>query len=261
MSTTVLNKSKMRLILSMAISYLTFIITLNILMIIVLNDYGQIDVWGWKKVILFSILIVAYYAYNIACMMIVSLSYYIIESLNQLLERKIMMKDETSEKEMRKILKNSCKIHDKLCELFETLSLLYTINTLTIFLSFLFASVFSVFGVYSYIKAPSVQRLILNVMFCIWNSLFLPYVFWTVTYSSWIERDGRQTVDLMRRLMFQEKYLDSLGELDIFYRQVIHRTPFVSVMVDRINWNFFFTVLSGIFSFSIILIQFYDVSD
>lgn len=249
----------------MAISYLTFIISLVISMILVLYKFDLMPVWGWKRMILFSILIITYYAYNIACMMIVSLSYYIIEALNQLLERKIVENDEDEpsedEDEMRKILRNSCKIHDKLCELFETLSLIYTINTLAIFLGLLFSSVFSVFGAFTYIKAPSGQRLMLNVIMAFWKFQFLPYVFWTVTYSSWIERDGRGTVDLMRRFMFHEKYLDCLGELDTFYQQVIHRTPFVTVMVDRINWNFFFTVLGGIFSFSIILIQFYDVSD
>lgn len=260
MSTSAVNTFQKRMMLAMAASYLSLILILLIALTLVLNSFGLTAVWGYPKILLINVLVFTYYSYNIACLMIMSLSFYIIDALNQLLEVRIKSNDEPSEDEMRQFMRNSCKIHDVICEMLESLSIIYTINSLTVYLGFMYGSVFWIFGIFAYFQAPSSHAILLIATMFVWNLQFIPYVFWSVTYSSWIERDGRRTVDLMRRFMYHEKYLDCIRGLDTFYQQVIHRSPFVSVLIDRINWIFFFTILSGIFSYSIILIQFSDIA-
>lgn len=261
MRPVVIESSKIKFIIGMVVFYLSLTILCQIVVYTILVKTNLNVFWTRDKVIAYNLGLTLYLIYNIACMMVVALSYYLIHSLNELIEELTLKKISPSEFKMKRLLKFISKIHDAFCEVLTCVSTCFTLNTLSVFTGFLFTTVFIIFSMFSFIKAPSESRLLMSILLLTFDLQFMPFLFWMLTYSSWIERDGRRTVDLMRQFMSDEKYIDCLKELDIFYQQVIHRSPFVSCVLDRINWNFFFITIGGIFSYSIILIQFYDVKD
>lgn len=178
-------------------------------------------------------------------------------ALNKFLE-KCITNNET--KEQIDVVKKASIMHDKLCDVFESLSAFYLISNL-IFLSFtMFFYVFFIYSFYVYLKTPSDIMFHLSMSALLWTIFYFPFVFGIMACSSWVQTEGSKTADLIQQLANKDKKLKCLKSSIVLTFQSAHRKPTITCGLFKLNWKTFAALIGSILSFSIISIQFYDVS-
>lgn len=193
-------------------------------------------------------------------MMILSCAHSQLHALNTYLSLNLQKYREVS---VVQVIKTTSILYDNLCDVIETISFFYCLIILIFLWGFLYFYVFVFFSFYLYVQVPSDDLFTYSLGSTGWLLYYTPCVLWIVVFSSWIEQDACITADLIQQLVnqkHQSRELKSFKSLNILMQQISHRRPKISCGLFAINWNFFFTVIGGIFSFSIILIQFSDDS-
>lgn len=196
--------------------------------------------------------------FSTTVMMTISCAYHQIQSLNAFI---MECSNEPHRKSVGKVIREASIIHDKLCDLIDNFSTLYLFNILLFLIGFLYFSVFLCYAIFVYYQTPKVQSLLFLLSNFMWILYYIPCALWMVTFSSLTEHEGLRTADLIQQLMNVEKTSKPSRRLNIMMLQMSHRTLQISCGgMFVLNWKLFFSLMGGIFSFAIILIQFYDVA-
>lgn len=156
-------------------------------------------------------------------------------------------------------LKKLLVIHDKFCDVFESISKFYFINVLIVLLVFMYFCVASCYILFVFLMSPEMKTFFFLLVSVLWTLFYSPCVFWILTFSSWIESEGLKSAFYVSEIQRNARNINHSKISNIFMLQIMHRRPKVSCGMFDLNWKFSFGLLCSIFSFSIILIQFYDV--
>lgn len=207
--------------------------------------------------IFFSISVYSNMIFSLALMMTLSCAYQQLVSLN-----KFLSKLSTDQNQMlNKLLLNRVAIiFDKMCDILDGTSKFYLFSLLGFMLGFAYFNMFFIYLLFLNIKLASREILYFSASSTLWMFYFSPGVIILTTLASWIEREGRKTVNIMQQLInCDNNNTRDLKSLHLLIQQTSHRSSRISCGLFLLNWKFFFSMLGAIFSFSIILIQFYDV--
>lgn len=192
-------------------------------------------------------------------MMALACGYYQLAALNCFLQKNIEKKILMASNEV--ILKASM-MYDKICDAFEAISHYFLINNIVFFASFVFFNIFFHYSVYVDIQIsndPSIKYFVNTAL--VWSMYFSPAVVWILTFSHWVQSEGCKTADLVNDLANQERNLKTLRIAQRMTMMVAHRKPRITCGLFELNWKSYFAMVGSIFSFTIIIIQFYDVSN
>lgn len=193
-----------------------------------------------------------------SCMMLISCSFYQLLALNNHLKICISLSDSIN---IIRIIKKTLIMFDKLCDAFESISAFYMLNNLICLCCFLYFNVFLFYVFYVFLKNPSDFLFYFALTSLMCSLLYAPLVFHLMVYSSWLQSEGNKTADLIQQLANKDKSLRSLESSVVMMLFVSHRKPKITCGLFDLNWKTFFGIMASIFSFSIIAIQFYDVSN
>lgn len=207
--------------------------------------------------ILFNMTLVFFLLLGVCLLMTVACMIFQLKALNHLLMKLLKSSDDVLTVQ---VIEKTSIIFDKLCDVSEDFSSFFLVDILIYLLSLTFFSTFFLYTFYVLLLSPDYKLFYFLLISLMWIFYYLPPVILIVTLSSLIEREGIRTADLIQQLTVKSKHLKSLKRSEIVMQMMTHRRPKISCGFFDLNWNFFFSMLVTIFSFGIILIQFYDVS-
>lgn len=181
--------------------------------------------------------------------MIMTCAYYQLHALANSLEKLSLDGQKISTVQ---VAKRVAIILDRICDIFETLPRFYLVNICSFLLGFSYFTIFFLYAMYLNITNPN-EFLFNGVL---WIFYYSPFVLWMTILASQINSDTRRVANLIQRMASLEMDALSLRKSNILMLQMMHRMPKISCGLFELNWKFFFSILSAIFSFFIILIQF-----
>lgn len=236
----------------------------NIIYVIVvfsiINNFNALDISSKisarNKIIFFSNIFLLMHN-TVSFIMALITGYYQLVGLNRFIQSCIDRRIKLSNNE---VITKVSMVYDKICDAFDAISQYFLISNLIFFAAFIFFNILYHYSIYVYFKTPSVSIIYFVHTALVWSSYYTPAIFLMISFSHWIQKEGRMTADLVQDLANQE---NSVKSLRLSYRMtlmVAHRKPSITCGLYELNWKFFFAIVSSIFSFTIIIIQFYDVS-
>lgn len=191
-------------------------------------------------------------------MMMLACSYFQLKALNTTVKKIYKSHDNAT---VRQIIKTISIMYDTLCDAFEEFSSFYFPNNAVFISGFLYYNILFYFVVFIYIKNPNERNFLFGLISFLWVAFYAPCIIWLITFASWIEKDGVKTANLIQKLANVDRDPTYLKLSKILMQQVTHRRSKITCFMFDLNWKFFFSMLGGISSFTIIFIQFYDVAN
>lgn len=189
-------------------------------------------------------------------LMMMACGYYQLQALNNFL---LELSESSDDIFSRRKLKKISIMFDTLCDVFEEISSFFLLNIFFYLIGFVYFNTFCLYIGYILFLSPNYKLVFFLIITLMWVFYYLAPVIWIVTFSSLIDREGIRTADLIQQLSVKCQNLKSLESSEIVMQMVTHRRPKISCGLFDLSWKFFFALLGSIFSFGIILIQFYDV--
>jgi hypothetical protein len=199
-----------------------------------------------------------YMIYGVTYFLIVCMISFQFKALNQILARNSKI---TSESGTKNLIKEIRKIHDDLYEVIEAISSYFVINCLTFLLILFFTGIFLAFVIFIFVQNPKLDTFFYFLTILHWLLLFFPFFVIITYFSNRLEEDAGETIKILENEAISRNSKGIMKSLDSFHKQSLHRRPVLSFGLLEIDWISAFTIMNGIFSFSIILIQFYDVKN
>lgn len=191
-------------------------------------------------------------------MMTLSYGYLQIKALNKFLVRTIQGHRRIC---IPNVIKKVSILYDSLCDLHDSISTFYMLTNLIFLMGFAAYHVIFFYSLYVYLKNPSIEQQVYLLAVAMWCFFHTPCMVWIMTFSSWIESEACKTAELTQLLANQDELLEeTLRSSFIMTLQTNHRKPKIKCGLFDLNFKMLFTTIAGIFSFSIISIQFYDVA-
>lgn len=184
--------------------------------------------------------------------MIMSSAFYQLHNLNTLLMQLVENRQGLT---TIQIIKRTAIMFDIICDIFDGISGYYLVNISNFLLGFSYFNIFFFYSVYMNFKHPN--EFLISSM--IWILYYSPFVLWMTTLASRIGLEGQKTADLIHHIVNKEMNPKTLRKSNLLVQQVFHRIPRISCGLFELNWKFFLYLTGFIFSFSVILIQFYDI--
>lgn len=191
-------------------------------------------------------------------MMILACAFYQLSALNNHLKKCI---SNPTELDVSDIIRNTSIMYDKLCDVFDSISAFYMLSILMFILGSTYFIVFFWYLLYAFLAVSSNDLGYFLTTTILWCLYYLPCILGMNMYSSWIESEGLRTVDLLLLLAYKDAKLKSLKSSIVTTLQAAHRRPKITCGLYELNWKALFAMMGSIFSFSIITIQFYDISN
>lgn len=195
---------------------------------------------------------------SVTLMMTLTCAYFQLKTFNNFLSK--LIADPRKKSNIQIIIRTSI-LHDSICDCCEAISRFYNLLIMIFFFEFVFFNIFFFYLVYSLFKVYTLELFYFTLTGVLWISHYAPCIFWVTMFSSWIESEGLKTGNHIQMLANVEKNLETLKKLTSLMQQVTHRSPKISCGMFDVNWKSFFGMLGAIFSFWIIMIQFYDVTN
>ena len=208
-----------------------------------------------KNAFLFLSSVFTYMQFSLSFMTLLLCTYLQISSLNKFLSSNFRGISFCN------IIKKSSIIYDKICDICENLSIFFLIHNIFFVAGFEIFTIFFFYSVFVYYRTPSSAGLIYVLAAFLWFSFCAPYLLWVATLSSWIELEACKTFSLIQLLKKQSRNVNIVKRSNNFSLLFFHRKPKIVAGGIVLNWKGFFIILGTIFSFTVITIQFYDVSN
>lgn len=227
------------------------------IIIYILDSLQLTNVLGIRNKILFFGSIFLYVSFFSSQVMILSCAYYQLHSLNFFLTTLRI----NNTRSLHKVIYMTSIIYDMLSDVFDEISKFSLINILIFLLGFFYFNIIFYFTLFINFKTPSDELFYFSSAIFASLHYFAPGILWLITYSNWIEQECCKTSDKVAFLIGREKSSKSFRVGRNLMQQLSHRKPKISCGLFDLNWQFFFAILSGIFTYFIILVQFHDVYD
>jgi hypothetical protein len=199
-----------------------------------------------------------YMIYGVTYFLIVCIVSFQFKALNQILPK---ISKSTSESGTKALIREVRKIHDDLYEVIEAISSYFLINCVTFLLILFFFGIFLAYVVFIFVQNPKLETFFYFLTILHWVLLFFPFFVIITYFSNRFEKDSMDTIKILENEAISRNSIGIFKSLDSFHKQSLHCRPVLSFGLLEIDWFSAFTIMNGIFSFSIILIQFYDVKN
>lgn len=242
---------------SVILAQTAFFIIIMISWFYIFDKLDMIGALSFKNAICAYASAFFYLYYNSGMMMVASCVHYQYRAANILLKKFLRS---PPEKSISSIIKNASNIHDQICDICDAISAFYLINIVFLLISFSIFNMFSFYSLYIFIRDPRYRLGYFMLSAFVWLLYYGPCLLWTITYSVWIQREGLKALKLIQQLALRKATKQNIRKLLIAMEQMTHREPKISCALFDLNWKFLFSFAGGIFSSTIILIQFYDVA-
>ena len=239
----------------MFIGYIALFLFLATNLVFTFKDLNIVEYLTGKDKFIFFGVFFFLMPLSVSFMMFLSCGYHQIRALNNVLESSIQNYYFIC---ASTVIRKTSIIYDKLCDVFDLISAFYALNTLVNLSAFTYFYVFLFYDIYTYSRSPSKGLLDFTFSNLLWCLYYTPFVLYMTTLSSWIHSEGCKTGHLIEQLA--KKTNKPLGSSHIMMLQTKHRQAKISCGFD-LNWKSFFALTAHVFYFSIIVIQFYDVSN
>lgn len=199
-----------------------------------------------------------YVQFLASLMMFLAFGYYQLSALNEYLKKCIKNKVEYSSAD---VISNVAIMYDEICDAFDAISSFYLLSNLCVIMGLTFYVVFAYYSLYVYLKKPTKELGYFLLSSYLWCGFYSPCVIWMMRLSAWIEIEGLITANLVQILANKENSLKCTKSSIQFALLASHRKPRIFCGLYDLNFKANFALLCSTLSLSIILIQFYDVSN
>lgn len=158
-------------------------------------------------------------------------------------------------------LRDASKIYDRICDIFDDLSEFYLPLCIIFLVGLFYYMIFFIYGLYIYYEKASESLSYFLACAILWILYFSPTVIFSMRLSSWVRTEAGKTVDCIQKLANRQNDQKVVKDSYIVNLLAAHRKPRITIGLFELTWKSLFTVCTLIYSFAIILIQFYDVSN
>lgn len=190
-------------------------------------------------------------------MMILCCCFYQYRALNSFLKSCLENPQRAS---IPRVIKKSAIMHDQMCDIYDAISAFYLLNNYVFLIGFSYFSIFFGYSIYISAQNPNYRLSCFMITSFLWIFYYAPCVIWTVTYAGWTRDESCKASDLIQKLANNDLSKKNFKISTALMLQMTHRRPKISCGLFDLNWKHFFFTLGEIFTFIIILIQFYDVA-
>lgn len=220
----------------------------------------KLDFDRWMSVkneIFLSVSVFQYLQFCTSLMMLVSSGYCQLLALSNHLKTCV---EECMESPARDVIKQTMIIYDRMCDVFESISAFYLISNLIFLLGLTYFTVFFYYSLFVYYNNPTEELGFFTAICYCWCLYYSPFMIWITIISSKIETEGTKISNLVQQLANMNNELENFRSSNLMYLLTAHRKLRIHFGIYDINWKASFASTGSIFSFCVILIQFYDVS-
>ena len=210
---------------------------------------------SFKNKFIFFALLYTFLPFNLGSWMITKCGYHQISALNKFLEELI----ENPVIATPDIIKNVTIIHDKICDLFVSISAFYVFIHMLIISSITYFFVFTTYSTFVYTKYPSQELIDFTMTVSSWCFYIGPFGLSLFALSSLTQSEGNKTANLVEQLANKTGKIKMVKSSYILALQVRHRRAKITCGLYDIDWKVLFSVLGSVYSYSVIMIQFHDV--
>lgn len=240
------------------ILYNIFASLVGVNLIIIFTEMDYLQYISFLNQIFFFVSLFFYLQLCTSFMMILACAFYQLSAFNNHLKKFI---DNPTQLEVSDVIRNTSIMYDKLCDVFDSISAFYMLSILMFILGSTYFNVYFWYLLYSFLAVASKGLGYFLTTTILWCLYYLPCIFWMVMFSSWIEYEGLRTVDLVLLLAYKDTKLKNLKSSITMALQATHRRPKITCGLYELNWKALFAMMGSVFSFSVITIQFYDISN
>lgn len=159
------------------------------------------------------------------------------------------------------VIRISSLIYIKVSELCDNFSIVFTLLLLPFLMIFLFYNLLLTYGCFVYQMNPSDQLYLFSLLAFIFVCLYAPTTLVLFSVSNLILSSSGTTIDLVQQVIAKRKNVKLQRKCNNLVLLLAHTKPVWSLMLFEVHWKSFFAMLGVIFSYSVILVQFYDVSN
>lgn len=159
------------------------------------------------------------------------------------------------------VIRMSSLIYIKVCEICDNCSIIYSLLLTPFLMVFLFYNLLLTYGIFVYQMNANNQLYWFSLLALIFVVLYAPTVFILFSMSNFILTKSKTTIDLVQQIISKQKDARLQKKCNNLILLLSHTKPVWSLTLFDIHWKSFFGMLGVIFSYSVILVQFYDVSN
>ena len=192
-----------------------------------------------------------------AYMMITYLIYSRLLLVRKFLES-VCINQRMAEKETVKNIRKVCVFVDKIGDTLDWMKISYTIMLIGYIAHFTFYSVLSIYGFLSY--GYNIDRSYLDLVFSsitmLWNIYYAPFFIWIFIFSNRIEQEAKLIEMSAHRISDKRRSMKITRIVNLISMQFYHRRLTIECGVYVIDYKLLFLLISSIFSYLLIIIQF-----
>lgn len=159
------------------------------------------------------------------------------------------------------VIRMTSLIYLKVNEVCENCSIVFTLLLLPFLMVFLFYNLLLTYGFFVYQMNPSSQLYLFSLLAFLFVSLYAPTTLVLFSVSSYVLKDSKASIELVQQIIAKQNNARLQRKCNNLILLLAHTTPVWSLTLFDVHWKSFFAMLGVIFSYSVILVQFYDVSN
>lgn len=157
------------------------------------------------------------------------------------------------------ILRSVSKIYCKICEVTRSFSMAFGFMILPFMLTYISYAVLFFYSVFVYQRNPDERLFYFTIMAFSWVSYYTPPVLCYFVCSSILVSESHQILNLVQQISAKNYDFELLKKCNNLELLLFHQQPKFSCGLFQLNLKTLFAMLAGIFSYTVILVQFYDV--
>lgn len=159
------------------------------------------------------------------------------------------------------VIRRTSLIYIKVCEILSNSSIVFTFLFPPFLMIFVFYNLLLTYGLYVYQMCPNNQLFLFSLLAFFFVCLYAPTALIFFSVSSLISSQSQTAIDLVQQIVAKQSNLVVQKKCNDLVLILEHTKPVWSCMMFDIHWKSFFSMLGVIFSYSVILVQFYDVTN
>ena len=159
------------------------------------------------------------------------------------------------------IFRNASKVYMKLCDVYNQIIKIFIFANVFATGGFVYFIIFNTYTVFISLNNPN------DTLYCyfalanaLWGIMYAPCIMFVMAASSQILTECQKSAGIVHQLAAKADDDRTLKQCKNFVLLTDHYKPVVSCGLFEINWKTAFMMLGSIFNYSIILIQFYDIT-
>jgi hypothetical protein len=193
-------------------------------------------------------------------MVLLSTVIFQMKALNESLDEKLVRNAQKIDgKWPAKAIRKASILYIDFCDGLDEISKFYAISTLSFFGAYFFFCFFTNYIAFVFFLTPSLPLYIFLCYFSTWLLIFIPFILCLLLSSTFIANEATKTAELLIKLHAKSTNIQVAREIAAFNLHFEHRKAKISCGFFEVNWKSYFQIIGLIISFSVILLQFYDV--